>query len=547
MVYHLYKILCIICTIGIFSSCEEVLEENPVSLATADGHYVDLEGIEDGLKSAYSQLRSFYGTQGGLYYTVTGTDIYTNGFGGDKNHPDINNYSINFNSTAPFLSGLWDPMYVGINQCNTIVGRVPNIDGIDSSDKLRIEGEARFLRALYYFHLVQQFGEVHFTLEETIGVETEAFRTPISTIYEEGIVPDLEFSVANLPVTSRDLGRTIKPAAEALLARVHLVLGNWTEAERLATSVIDNYNFELVRPYANLWDIENDVNSEIIWSVQYTSDPLTNGGGNSTHLYFVFDYTKNPAMVRDVENGRPFQRFMPTNYFLNMWDRENDSRWEGSFKTVWIANATGEINGQTVNPGDTSIKIVVAPVEDEVQNAAPYWLIDYNNENVSIQGDFFQIGGNNRRQFPVLKKFLDPLRAAVNASDGRRDYPVIRLAEMYLIAAEASLNQENRDRASQFINVIRTRAAFEGKEDEMQISAEEINLDFILDERARELAGEMHRWYDLKRTEKLLERVRLHNTDAEPNIKEMHLVRPIPQNQIDRVTNPGDFLQNPGY
>ena len=118
---------------------------------------------------------------------------------------------------------------------------------------------------------------------------------------------------------------------------------------------------------------------------------------------------------------------------------------------------------------------------------------------------------------------------------------------MYLIAAEAAWRQGRSDDAADYINVIRTRAAIPGKEVAMQVSATDIDLDFILDERARELVGEMHRWYDLKRTGKLLERVRQYNLDAAPNIKEMHLVRPIPQTQIDRVSNPGEFQQNPGY
>jgi len=95
--------------------------------------------------------------------------------------------------------------------------------------------------------------------------------------------------------------------------------------------------------------------------------------------------------------------------------------------------------------------------------------------------------------------------------------------------------------------VVRSRAALDGKEAQMQITAADVNLNFILDERARELVGELDRWYDLKRTGTLLERVKKYNLDAAPNIKEMHLVRPIPQTQIDRVTNPGDFLQNSGY
>lgn len=542
-----FRLIALAVPVLLLLSCEKVLEEEPLSLATASGHYVDLNGLEDGLNASYTPLRSFYGTQGALYYTVTGTDIYTNGFGGDKNHPVINNYSINFNSTAPFLQDMWNPFYIGINQCNTIAGRAPEVEGVSETDRARIIGEARFLRALYYFHLVQQFGDVHFTLEETIGVETEAVRTPVSRIYEEGIIPDLEYAITSLPVDPPDYGRATKGAAEALLARVQLVRENYSEAQLHAENVINNYSYELVKPFGDLWLIDNDVNEEIIWSVQYTDNALTNGPGNSAHLYFVFDYTKNPAMVRDVENGRPFQRFMPTNYFLEMWEPEIDARWEGSFKTVWIANRTGTINGQTVNPGDTAILIAIEPVDDAIQESAPYWYIDYEGDEVSTQSNLLEIGGNDRRNFPVLKKYLDPLRIAVNATDGRRDFPVIRLAEMYLIAAEAAFQQGEVDLAVDHLNVLRQRAAQPGKEAEMMVSAADLSLDFILDERAKELAGEMHRWYDLKRTGKLLERVRMYNADASPNIKEMHLVRPIPQTQIDRVSNPGDFPQNTGY
>jgi hypothetical protein len=118
---------------------------------------------------------------------------------------------------------------------------------------------------------------------------------------------------------------------------------------------------------------------------------------------------------------------------------------------------------------------------------------------------------------------------------------------MYLVAAEAAWRQNKNQVAADYINVIRNRAAIPGREAQMQVSAADMNLDFFLDERARELVGEKHRWYDLKRTGKLLERVRMYNLDAAPNIEEMHLVRPIPQTQIDRVANPGDFSQNPGY
>ncbi len=81
----------------------------------------------------------------------------------------------------------------------------------------------------------------------------------------------------------------------------------------------------------------------------------------------------------------------------------------------------------------------------------------------------------------------------------------------------------------------------------MQITGTDVTLDFILDERGREFAGEQLRWFDLKRTGKLVERVTLHNPVAAPFVKEYHNLRPIPQKQIDAVTNKTEFSQNPGY
>ena len=529
------------------TSCNDILEEKPVGLATADSYYSTPKGIEDGLKAVYTTLRKFYGQEDSFFLTVTGTDVFTNGFGGVTNSPDINNYSVNLLGTNAMVTSVWNNFYTGINQANAVISRAPQVEGLADTEKQRIIAEARFIRALYYFHLVQQFGDVHFTLAETVGVQTTAKRTSVQTIYTEGIIPDLEFAIANLPAKAAKYGRVSKPASEALLARVQLTLGNWAEAEKLASSVIKNYDFQLVTPFAKLWDINNEVNSEVIWSVQFSADPLTNGDGNQSHLFFIFDYAQNPTIIRDLVNGRAYQRFMPTNYLIKLFDITKDSRWEGSFKTVWFANNKGVINGKNVAVGDTAIKIVPYAVSDAVQNTVPYWLIDFNDNWVGGAVTNLEIGAGQRRRFPALKKYLDPLRTSINATDGRRDFFVLRLAEMYLIAGEAAWRQSKNAQAAAYINTVRSRAALDGKEAQMLIKTEDINLDFILDERARELVGELDRWYDLKRTGTLLERVKKYNLDASANIKPMHLVRPIPQTQIDRVTNPGEFLQNQGY
>jgi hypothetical protein len=144
---------------------------------------------------------------------------------------------------------------------------------------------------------------------------------------------------------------------------------------------------------------------------------------------------------------------------------------------------------------------------------------------------------------------MDPDRTAANAQPGYKDVIVMRLAEMYLIAAEAEFQLGNNDEAASYINVLRTRAAIKtpvNHTTEMQVTGADINLDFILDERARELAGEHIRWFDLKRTGKLVERVTKYNPDI-TKIQDFHVLRPIPQAEMQALTNAAEFGQNPGY
>jgi starch-binding outer membrane protein, SusD/RagB family len=152
-----------------------------------------------------------------------------------------------------------------------------------------------------------------------------------------------------------------------------------------------------------------------------------------------------------------------------------------------------------------------------------------------------------------MKKWADVSRQHFNDPSDR---PVIlmRLAEVYLVAAEAAFKLNRPDNAATMINVLRTRAAFRpsgqaaGAVAGMQVTAANISLDFILRERTREMYGEMTRWYDLARTGTLVDRVKQYNTQGAPNIQPFHVLRPIPTgSQLDLLTNRGEFPQNPGY
>src|SRR5690606_22269011 len=112
------------------------------------------------------------------------------------------------------------------------------------------------------------------------------------------------------------------------------------------------------------------------------------------------------------------------------------------------------------------------------------------------------------RFFPKLNKYIDPDRPTENSQAGTKDVIIMRMAEMYLIAAEAQIALGHPDLAVPYIQTLRQRATVPGHEAAMAVTAADMTLDFILEERARELCGEAIRWFDLKRTDKLYTNVK---------------------------------------
>ncbi|MDW7694193.1 RagB/SusD family nutrient uptake outer membrane protein [Flammeovirgaceae bacterium SG7u.111] len=557
-----FPILLIIAFFG--QSCNEFLEEELVSDVSSGTYYTTPAGLEDAVKAAYAEMKPFFGVERGFTMTAFGTDIHTNG--ADGSHKAINFYDGGLNPRQSQIRDTWNDFYRGVNQCNAVINRSEAID-MDPALKEQRIAEVRFLRGFYYFILTRTFGDIHLSLEETEGVEIIANKTPASEIYAQAIIPDLEFAISKLPDEQSDYGRATKPAAEfllgqALLTRSYTSFAAGDDATKAATlfgNVINNYGFALLDDFNELWNIDNEENAEIIFTVQNSKgqvDEGLDGNGNRGHLYFLMEYDKLPGMTRDIENGRPWKRFRPTEFTLTLWDRDVDSRYDNSYKHVWYANSEGNIPNWTQEEadaghveaskvgqpkftvGDTAV-FIPGPQRDaewdaDAQAKARYMVIT-NDEYT-------------QKLYPTLKKFLDNTRPNRQHTQGQRDFILMRLADAYLLRAEAYLKAGDVTKAAADINVVRERAAWDGKEADMMIAPADVTLDFILDERARELAGEGQRWWDLTRTKKLVERVRLHNPDARDNIQEYHMVRPIPQDQIDRTQNEdGPYGQNPGY
>jgi hypothetical protein len=503
------------------------------------------------VNASYEPLRSFYAQERGFTLTEFGTDIYTEG--ADGSYKYVNEYTAQLNPDVDFIRDTWADFYRAINTANTAIAQAATVQ-MDSSLKTQRLAEVRFLRALYYFDLVQMYGPLTLKFEPTTTPTTEAARAPVDSVYE-AIINDLKFAEANLPAVAKEYGRATKGAAQHQLAKVYLTrlrdadsaadeaakrqAGDFANAADYAQRVINSGQYALLPRFSDLFDFGNEKNAEVIWSVQFTNDPLTTGNGNKGHLYFLMEYDVLPGMQRDIANGRPFKRFRPTTFFLGLYDRTKDSRYQSQFTRVWYANNATTIpkdasGAPKFQLGDTAVYVSATDSDTVLVRTKPYRV--YTPRTYS------------NRIFPSLNKFHDPFRLSVNDERGSRDFFVARLAETYLIAAEALLRDGRATEALPYINAVRRRAAIPGHEAEMELTVAQLTLGEILNERARELAGEMMRWFDLVRTHTLVPRVRAYNwmdPVGSTSVQPYHALRPIPRTQMDGTTC--CYTQNPGY
>jgi hypothetical protein len=547
-------------------------EYNPTS-ATGDALWSSPTGFVTLVNAAYSEQRSWYGKENGLFLAESGTDLWYNS-NRAKYSIETMRYENFTPSTAGFNKAAWKLLYKAINLCNAGIGRIGNAGFTDTTERNGREAELRFLRAFYYWHVVESYGGVMLLTKETSGVILTASRSPVKDFYQL-ITDDLAYAVKYLPVSrGADYSRAGKKSALALLARVYLSgayyysgaeAQEWfKKAQETAAEVINRkaeFGVDLWADYADLWKPQNNKqNKEALYTVSNSTNTALNydGNANRLHLWFLTTYSSKPGMQLSMEYGKDNSReFMPTRALLDFYDESKDARYYGSFQEVWICNKAytwtaadvasykkdPSLIGKQMVPGkDTMLYITKKSVPGKA--LLPYVVIDRDS---TYQSNGLLYGANDYVQ---LKKYMDPItRATASSNPGYLDIFVIRLAEMYLIAAEAAFQQGDNNTAATYINVLRTRAAIKTPVDhtsEMQITAADINIDFILDERARELAGEHLRWFDLKRTGKLVDRIHQYNKDI-TQVQPFHMLRPIPQEEINALTNGTEFGQNEGY
>ncbi|MGR3811833.1 RagB/SusD family nutrient uptake outer membrane protein [Jiulongibacter sp. NS-SX5] len=530
-------------------SCEDALEETVISNLSND--YINTpKGFNDALSAAYGFLRTYYAQEISMTMSQMGTDTFTNG--ADGGYKKYNQYTSNLDSQDNWVLTLWREFYKGINTCNAIIDRSGEIEGLSATAVTEGVAQAKALRALFYFTLVQHYGGLDLRISETNGPITEITRSSEEAVYDQ-IIKDFNDAYNDLPAQSAEWGRFTQMAVDGFLTKVYITratrsfgsAADYATAEQYGKKVINNYDRELLGDFSEIFQLDNDENKEAIFSVQFTYDLLSAGSyGNRWHLYYLMEYDTQPAMSRVLHIGRPWKRLRPTDYTYNtaFVNRDVDSRYDKSFKKVFYATKEGTFDtfldkskpSITVAVGDTAIYMPGYEMPEAERATKPYQV---------YTPSMYQ-----EKQFGVLSKWLDPNRASINEVRGGRDMVLIRLADIHLLVAECLIQQGKQAEAAEHINLIRRRAAFPGMESQMEIDASQATMEMIYDERARELLGEGHRWTDLKRWGNLVERVKAHNPQGADNVSAKHYYRPIPQAQIDLVDGGNSaFPQNDGY
>jgi hypothetical protein len=546
--------LLIIVSISYACNEEEFLREEPLDFLTTGNAFVTESDFESGLVDLYAKTRELYfDTNERSKAYLYGTDIFMDGRQ-VSTLQRFGDYNITLNPTSNVVTWHWDRLYKIVANANTLIGRAAESD-LSQEAKQQIEAEARFFRAFAYRHLVNYFGGVPLLTEEVNEPKTDFSRASKDEIFNQ-IEEDFSFAASNLPAIEEvNDGKLSDLVAYHYLAETYISLGRFDDAINAASTVINNPNTGLMmnrfgsrsgEPGDVYWDLfrvnnqnRGSGNTEAIWVAQMEVDvpggmlESSNMSGNTLERQHVpaswtlQDPNAKPAVLgwrSDANTGGRGVSFMrPTSFF------END---------LWVSDYDSDIRNSEYNYvrdffyDDPSSAFFGMSL---LENPGPNWL------------------AQSWRWYPWLTKVTTPGKHPENLYENRElgllsssggstytDQYYLRLAETYLLRAEAYLAKGELEAAAEDINMVRNRA------NATPVDAADVDIDYILDERARELSFEENRRITLQRLGKLVERVRLYNNHNGDEIQDYHEVWPIPFSEIEANTG-GDLGQNPGY
>ncbi len=548
-----------------FSSCsEDVLKEKPLDFLAPENAFNTVPGIQQGISGLHFTVRYSWYTENTqqeicMMLGSLGTDVAFHGE--DPNSTGfLCNYVTYLTPANANMSNIWTWNYQLIQRANVLIESIKTSNpDIWTSETKKNEylAEAMFFRAYAYRILVTFYGDVPLVKDVIKTVKTDFVRAPKAEIYKL-MEEDLTFAVANLPKRGKEEGpgRITQAAAYHMMSELYITEAKYQLAVDAASKVIDGGEYALMtNRFGSTTDVfgSGDVfldlfaygnqnlseNKESIWVIQI--EPLVTGGSQFPGerawgpAYFRMGNTPDgfPAFRGELYAGkytgysdtlgRPVSWIHPTNYAAyDIWrsDWKNDIRnAKHSIKRdFYYDNPASAFNKKKID-----FKLYPAgsrdPLRDTCQYIYPYFM----------------------KHADPGHHFTDPARSGGGAN--HKDVYAIRLAETILLRAEAYVGLGKKDLAAADINAIRNRAHA------TPIDASKADLDYVLDERARELYAEEFRNITLRRMGKLVERVRRYNNNPKNpglNIQDYNVLFPIPQSQID-LNIDAVMPQNPGY
>lgn len=625
------------------TSCSDILDEQPRSIYEPTFFQTE-RGVEGGITSMYAHLRYIYGQA--YYYNscLTGTDEATYAQSADGNFKDADLSGVGSLTASSSRSDvLWGTAFSNINTANGVIENGSKVGVAES-----LLAEAHFFRAMDYFLLVQTFGGVPLDLgagelKFNISTSRTSVRNTVPEVYTKAVFPDLITAVTNLPDKPRVIGGVTKTVARLYLSKAYLTYGWWLEnpnniptypecnrtdpdghdaawyyqqAYNVAVEAIETPGpYGLMESFYQVNAGSYDRNKEILLYADHTQeDEYYNGGSlsygsggapdnfagwmmnwNYTDIQAKYDGKAVAPVIRVAEQayGRPWTRMAPPHgvFTHTFADKTNDSRYDGTFTTVYRGNwstngnnwtsVTGA-NGMAVTEGEPLLTFLN---EDDPNIQYPDGAGDSNTGAGTLAGRSDYVMGPSaisRCVYPGFWK-LGPYRTDNGTGVGQpnagstRPYNIAKFSELYLVAAEAAVKgatAKSGMNARELVNVLRARAGkwtfsnaansiltADHSADLVAATPATIDINYILDERSREFYGEGYRWFDLVRTQKWNEyadsykicgndkgdrEVKTYNRTIKPG----HYLRPIPQGQLDGMEMTPEEkknYQNPEY
>lgn len=665
-----------------FTSCSDSFLDEEYKSGYQTPYLETPEGVFDLATSLYANLRFWFAYDWAHATTQIGVDEFS--IGTDNSNEAWNIYDNRLGPTVVTQNGntaassvIWDQMYYGIASANKVIAYADAISDKDKHDM--VLGEGYFLRGYNYYRLCAQYGSVVLITEPTEGV-VRTFNRSSEEDCLALVIDDLQKAYESLPEKSIEslrgkLGWDKYTAAhflaKALMLRVSERNDSWNSAYKsddlarivtLCDAVIGSHH-KLAPDYRDLWnwtgtDCEAETLSEWLLVAQFNKDAAADGRyGNRIYSNFNPQFS-NAVFGNWIQRGQwvgvDFQRCRPTEYNYMCFDKVNDSRFWKSFRTIFNANRN---LGESSYEKPDGTKYLVAEAGDPVIMFIPngtkadniYYAEDWNQYLFGERGkSTFKYNGKDvpnailhytkdgqwniypDNVFCGLCKVEDGTRDDEKSDYSSRDGVLARVAETYLLKAEALVRQNKYQEAIDVVNILRERAEYKPGEDrtihtdgnqafetnsqyekyttyykahskvntyilstgvsdfsnatdltinsytqlpdEDELILSKLNgvkgyscsgdyermLNFIMNERTRELDGEWVRWEDLSRTKLLVPRAYAFNKEVatSASLDDHHVLRPIPQSFIDGLTNEDGSalsseqkkaLQNPGY